>query len=200
VGTRLLAEVEGQDGPGSTVLQCNSQRSWIAGNAFLEHHRFALANRELLMRLDRVPANVPLPAWLTLREASLSDDAIWLELYELGYGAFEDFVALTSRDLEIARGQPGFSLWLAEQGGVVIGKCHCWRHRAQQGLVSSVVVRPEHRGRGVAAALCARGIRGLRAGGCASVVLNVMATNAAAVSVYRRLGFEVYDEQLCYRR
>lgn len=56
----------------------------------------------------------------------------------------------------------------------------------------SYMVAPDHRGRGVASALCAHSLETARAAGFLAMQFNaVVATNAAAVHVWRKHGFAV---------
>lgn len=199
IAARLMTEVEAATAPRPAVLQCNSQRSWTAGNALLERFGFAVAQRELLMRRSTALPPAPPPSGVSLRDATPADDAAWIALHEEGYGDRDDFVPLTADDLQAERGRPGFALVVAEREGRAVGLAHAMHHD-DGGLVHSVVVRPELRGRGLGAALVAAIAQRLRAAGCAEVSLNVMASNGPAIALYRRLGFARYDELLTYRR
>lgn len=55
--------------------------------------------------------------------------------------------------------------------------------------VTTVVVRPEHRGRGIATALVAQVLDVARDGGATAATLEVRAGNTAAQRLYRRFGF-----------
>jgi len=200
IATRMMAEVEARPDEPLELLQCNSQRSWAPGNAFLERFGFAVSHRELLKRRSAALAPAEPPAGITLRQATPADDTTWSELHAVGYGAREDFFPLTPEDLQAERGRPGFTLVLAEHEGRAVGLGHGMHHEGDEGLVNSVVVHPEHRGRGLGAALVGATVQRLREHGCAQVSLNVMASNEPAVALYRRLGFETYDEILTYRR
>lgn len=59
------------------------------------------------------------------------------------------------------------------------------------GSVQNVGVVPEHRGRGLGRALVARALRGFRDARVRRVYLEVTARNAAAVKLYRSLGFRL---------
>lgn len=185
---------------GPTILQCNSQRTWSPGNAFLKCCGFTLGSRELLMRLSAEPALAELSRDVTLRPAGAADDATWSELHALGYADRDDFFPLHAEDRAVERSRPGFVLLLAEERGRVVGLCHGLRHEGSEGLINSVVIRPERRGKGIGASLAAATIGALRESGCTTVTLNVTADNERAIHLYRRLGFETYDEILTYQR
>jgi GNAT superfamily N-acetyltransferase len=76
---------------------------------------------------------------------------------------------------------------------------------AEYGLaaVGNIFVLPAARGRGHGAAITAAIVGTLLAGPCRDVILNVAAENAAAQTIYRRLGFVVhcpYNEARAIRR
>ncbi len=58
-------------------------------------------------------------------------------------------------------------------------------------VVGDVATHPSHRGRGLAAAVCAGLCLLLRADGCATIALNVREDNAPARAAYERIGFRV---------
>lgn len=59
------------------------------------------------------------------------------------------------------------------------------------GAIQNVAVRHEHRGRGLGEALVNRALHGFADAGASAAYLDVTARNAAAVRLYRRLGFAV---------
>ena len=62
-----------------------------------------------------------------------------------------------------------------------------------RGWLYAVAVSPEHRRRGIGAALVRHVVATLRSMGCIKVNLQVRATNAAVVGFYESLGFEVEE-------
>lgn len=69
-------------------------------------------------------------------------------------------------------------------GGYIIG-----RQNQTRAEVDSVAVKPSHRGQGIAAALMARLVSLLRRRGFSTLKLTVRLDNAAAIALYRKLGF-----------
>lgn len=55
-------------------------------------------------------------------------------------------------------------------------------------FINEVAMRPEHRARGIAKALCRRAIMTARSFGCQSVWLGTEADNSEALALYRSLG------------
>jgi len=200
LGTRLLAELESQEAPSGTILQCNSQTTWPDANAFLHHHGFEVTQIELLMRRSTLGPHVEPPAGISLRHAHERDDAAWIALHQHGYSDLEDFSPLSAEDLEAERASPGFVLTVAEIDGTVVGLCHGLLLEHDEGLINSVVVHRDVRGRGLGAALTSAGIARLASHGADRISLNVHSDKKSAIGVYRKLGFIEYDRMLRYWR
>jgi mycothiol synthase len=198
IGTRLLRVVEGQDGG---LQQCNCLASWMAGIAFLEHHGFAPAARSRDMVRDApAPDPVAPPAGVRLRPYERRDDAAWIALTEEGYLGTPGYTPLTPADLARFRADESSHLWMAEEGGRVVGLCHTFLWNGERPFVNSVVVASDVRGRGLGRALTIAGLRTLADAGHTRVELNVRADNAPAVRIYERLGFTTVEEVVTYRR
>ena len=200
LGRALLEAVEQQESMPGTVLQCNSQRSWHDANAFLERYGFSVTRTELLMRRQAHKSTTADFQDFTFRNASPNDDDAWIQLHAEAYGKRDDFSALVVEDLETERTSPWFTLVLAEQSGNIVGYCHGLQHEGNEGLVNSLVVRADARGRGLGAALLTRGINSLCTHGAVSVSLNVRSENKAAIALYEKACFRVYDEILTFHR
>ena len=203
LASALMADLQTQHAPEGTLLQCNSQRTWPSGNGFLEHHGFAVAHTEVLMRRAAHVAKAQMagvPVDVTLRPATLEDDRQWALLHHQAYGHREDFSELSADDLEAERASPGFTLTVAEHLGEVVGYCHAMDLEAGEGLVNSLVVRTDMRRRGLGAALLQEAIARLTAQGATRISLNVVSANRAAIALYQKLGFATYDEMLTYQR
>lgn len=196
IGTELL-DIAGDQAPVAAQLQCTSQASWTAAIAFLDGHGFAIAETERLME-HRGPA--PEVDTTCLRRATPSDDPDWKSLHEHGYGGRADFTALGDEDIAALRARAGFTAWVAEDGGEVLGIGHGLELEPGEGLIDSIVVRSDARGRGLGKALTAAVLGELFAADMHRVTLNVLATNASAVAAYRRVGFAEYDQMRTYRR
>ncbi|WP_394820807.1 GNAT family N-acetyltransferase [Pendulispora albinea] len=200
LGTLLLMEILRQDAPAGTLLQCNSQQSWQAGNAFLEHAGFRVSRVERLMRRAVRGTEAFAPPGFRLRPATARDDAAWIALHAEAYGAREDFTKLTPEHLHSERGCPGFDLRVAERDGDVVGYCHAMHLEGREALIQSLVVRSDVRGRGLGAALLSSSLRALASSSFDTASLNVVSTEHAAISVYERLGFETYDQMLTFQQ
>lgn len=171
--------------------------------------RTGLAQVRGFWRMDRpnllaIPAP-PLPAGYRLLDdtATEMDEQRWLETYELAFaehwrhspGRPDIFQSLRSAPSFVA----GLHLMALSADGrpaalVISGLEDYEEDRRPQpvGLVGTVGTVPEHRRRGLAAALTAEALRRLRAAGARSSSLYVDAQNPTrAYDVYRRLGYEV---------
>lgn len=203
IGLRLLEALEGQAIEPDEIAQCNSQLSWTACNSFLEHFGFAVEERERLMRIVRPLTDAPAPPVshkMAIRMAVPSDDMDWAALHLQAYQERDDFSELTAGDQNQARATPGFSLVVAEGKMGLVGYCHIARLDAEEGLINSLVVRPDVQGLGLGRLLLAHGLQELWSQSVATVSLNVLATNSAAIRVYEKTGFRGYDELLRYQR
>ena len=199
LASRLLDLVRDQDRD-PTTLQCNGYRSWRAGTAFLRHHGFRPARREKIMtREGRSPA-AELPHDLVIRPFGASDDAAaWSTLHDRGYRSAPDFVPLTVADAAVHRDEPGFRFWFAERDGVPVGFCHATQPSSGTTRIDSLVVDPDHRGRGIGRILLTVALGALAGDGHESVALGVRADNQPAVGLYESLGFTTVDEMITWR-
>ncbi len=95
------------------------------------------------------------------------------------------------------------ALFMAELDGEAVGYVCCYaghdddmmihEETRPHGYVSDVFVAPEHRGRGVGAALLAAAEDHLAGLGFERVRLSVLAANADARAVYEKRGYRAYD-------
>lgn len=86
---------------------------------------------------------------------------------------------------------PG-ATWLAAGADGCVGTVQGLIDAAGVGSIQNVGVLPGYRGRGLGAALVLKAMHGFRAAGASRASLEVTARNAAAVRLYRRLGFRSY--------
>ena len=88
--------------------------------------------------------------------------------------------------------KPGFlpgATWLLACGPEYCGTVQGVRERSGNGCIQNLGVAPSHRGRGLGTALLLQALHGFRRACLPGAVLEVTAENAAAVRIYRRLGF-----------
>ena len=134
------------------------------------------------------------------------DDAEWVALNALVFAAHPEQGAIRRNDLADRQTEPWFSAgdflvardlgsgrmigynWLKIESGSPVGEIYV------------VGVHPEAAGRGVGRRLMLAGLDRLRERGCRSADLYVEADSAAAVSLYRSLGFSDRTVDVQYRR
>ncbi len=139
----------------------------------------------------------------TLRQLGASDAAAYRDLRLLGLRSHPEAFGASFED-EAARPQEWFAerlasnaVWggwrdsapdLAGVAGLQVSGSAKARHK---GVLWGMFVRPEARGTGLAAALAGRVLAHAR-GVVEEVRLSVVASNAAAIRLYTRLGFRPY--------
>jgi ribosomal-protein-alanine N-acetyltransferase len=93
-------------------------------------------------------------------------------------------------------GKEPIKLLVAEADGKIVGTTII-NNRAKSGYISSVMVHPDYRRRGIATRLMTNALNYIQKGKKARAVLHVDSTNAPAKSVYNKLGFKTF-EHLAY--
>jgi ribosomal protein S18 acetylase RimI-like enzyme len=143
------------------------------------------------LHLPIVPA--PLPPGVNLipfsRAAVRAGREVMRRAYDGDLGdrgnTFEGFWEWLTNDAEF---DPAL-IFIAEADGEVVGLCHCWTGN----FVKDLVVDAPFRRRGLGAALLTVALREFARRGAGSVDLKTSVENAAAQSLYRRLGFEAVE-------
>lgn len=82
--------------------------------------------------------------------------------------------------------------WLAKHDATCIGTVQALIQENGEGEIQNLGVLPSARGRGIGATLLALCLNGFFSIGCRKVVLEVSASNAPAVNLYRKFGFHPY--------
>ncbi|WP_078872306.1 mycothiol synthase [Streptomyces sp. NRRL S-337] len=145
-----------------------------------------------------------LPEGVTVRTFQPgTDDAAWLEVNAEAFAHHPEQGSLAQRDLDDRKAEAWFDpkgFFLAEKGGRLVG-FHWTKVHAEEGLGEVYVlgVRPGAQGGGLGKALTSVGLRHLAGQGLPTAMLYVDADNAAAVSVYERMGFVTHETDLMYR-
>jgi RimJ/RimL family protein N-acetyltransferase len=133
---------------------------------------------------------------LTLREFTAADDAAlisWLRSpEELTY--FTGPVLswpLDTAQLDEVRADPQGRAWSAlDESGALVGHIELVTTGPGVARIVRVLVDPAQRGRGLGEQLVAAVIDRASADGIGRLTLNVVATNAGAIRLYEKLGFE----------
>jgi [ribosomal protein S18]-alanine N-acetyltransferase len=91
--------------------------------------------------------------------------------------------------------------WIALEGGVLLGfivASGLAGDEAAEWELESLVVQPEHQRQGVGRSLIATLLRELKMAGAAALLLEVRASNLAAVRLYQRVGMSVIGTRKGY--
>lgn len=213
------------EGAGTALIQAvlaegiTDLRGWSHGNHSAAADlavRFGYAPvRELWrMRLTRAAVTEPTPA-LRLPDGVVlrafvrgQDEEAWLAANAAAFAHHPEQGATTRADLEARMDEDwfdadGFLLAVRESDGALLGfhwtKVHpaVGEHPAI-GEVYVVGVTPQSQGMGLGKALTVAGIEHLHARGLQAIMLYVDADNAAAVALYRTLGFSRWDVDVMY--
>ncbi|MGH3343273.1 MAG: mycothiol synthase [Carbonactinosporaceae bacterium] len=154
----------------------------------------------------------PVPAGVAVRTFEAGhDDQEWVRVNARAFAGHPEQGEMTVRDLHRRMAEPWFEpagFFLAERSGRLVGfhwtKIHGGdgdRPHGHEpiGEVYVVGVDPDEQGTGLGRALTVIGLRHLRARGLPQAMLYVEATNAAAIGLYKSLGFTHWETDVMYR-
>lgn len=146
---------------------------------FTEHDRLHLLRHDLV-HLPEVPGFEP-----RLHRARRADHGAALAV---DAKAFEPFWRLDRAGLDDALAATTSARFRVAATDHVVGYAVTGR-AGERGYLQRLAVDPDHRGRGVGAALVADGLRWLRRRRATSAVVNTQVGNEGAFALYQRLGF-----------
>ncbi|HEX7202113.1 MAG TPA: mycothiol synthase [Arthrobacter sp.] len=209
VADRLVGQLKGSRG-------LEGLKAWSHGNHeaaadLASRYGFGPVRELWKMRMTTAGADLPeatLPEGVSLRTfVPGQDEDAWLAANRAAFAHHPEQGSLTRADLDARMAEDWFDpsgFLLAEDGqGRLLGfhwtKVHP-KHGPHPaiGEVYAVGVAPEAQGMGLGKALTVAGIRHLQGLGLHAVMLYTDADNAAAVSLYRSLGFTRWDMDVMY--
>ena len=180
--------------------------------AFASHHGFERVRVLWQMRrpLTTPLPEVPLPAGVTLRGFRPGhDEQDWLVVNSRAFAHHPEQGRWTIDDLRLREAEPWFDpagfLLAVDVEDTLLGFHWTKVHPASGttpalGEIYVLGVDPGGHRHGLGAALSVAGLERLAAAGLTAALLYVDESNAAAVALYRKLGFEVYRADVDYRR
>jgi GNAT superfamily N-acetyltransferase len=171
--------------------------------AALGFQRRGPAGVQFALPLAAIPQAPPPPGFRLHDCVSVDPDAratahrdAWSALGHIGLpDARSGFTTETYLSLLDAPGyDPALDIVLAAPDGRLVGNCIAWADTASGvGIFEPVGVHPEFRGRGLAGAVLAEGLRRMRARGLTTAWIGTAHFNAAAIAAYSALGFAQVD-------
>lgn len=161
--------------------------------AYFKRYRMELDPRVPLPDAE-LPAGFRWVAWehdLIYAHADVKFHSFRGELDARVFPSFTDLAGCQGL-MRAIRDRPGFcpaATWLVANPDGPVGTVQGVRDAAGLGAIQNIGVVPGFRGLGLGRALLARALAGFRAAGAARVYLEVTAQNAAAIRLYRSVGF-----------
>jgi mycothiol synthase len=144
------------------------------------------------------------PAGVTVRHFRPGhDEQAWLAVNSRAFAHHPEQGRWTEHDLQMREAEPWFDpagfLLAVDIEDTLLG-FHWTKVQDGLGEVYVLGVDPDGHNRGLGKALTVAGLRHLKDRGLTTAMLYVDESNAAAVALYRRLGFDVHSTDVSYQR
>lgn len=203
VGTALLVAATGH-------AEDRGMRFWAHGDepgaqVFAEKNGFVRARVLWQMRrsLAEPLPEAPLPAGVTLRHFRPGvDNTAWLAVNARAFAHHPEQGRMTEADLQARMGEPWFDvdgfLLAVDIEDTLLGFHWTKVHPDGVGEIYVLGVDPGGQARGLGVALSVAGLSYLAERGVTESMLYVDESNAAAVRLYSKLGFEVFAADVMY--
>ena len=194
------------------LLASGETRFWAHGDLSAAQGLAAAKNlvpaRTLLvlrLEMDAAPAlrraqEPQTPDGVTIRSFAPDDVEAIVRVNRRAFASHPEQGAMDRADFEHRASSDWFDpagLFVAERDGEIVG-FHWTKVEHGTGEVYVVGVDPSEQGSGLGTALTLRGLRHLHESGIRTVDLYVEGDNAAALAVYRRLGFTEHARDVLY--
>ncbi len=178
-----------------------------AAATLAQRRDFARVRELWVMRrpAGRVTGTITLPDDVVIRGYHQRDEAGLLRVNAAAFASHPEQGAMTAEDLAERMSEPWFDpsgLLVAVRRGEMLGFHWTKQHSRTRGEVYVVGVDPAAQGLGLGKALTRAGLDHLDRRGVSEVELYVESDNAAAISIYRGMGFthDPQDTHVMYRR
>lgn len=198
---RYRARIEARLGPAARVIAPTpalagaiaviAADEWAAGGAIAPHAIRPLYVRRPDAELAR--DGPPQPIWVIepIDRARDLEGLLDIEQASFSNPWTRDMFVWELENADVTR------LYVARAGERLVAFCSAWLV-VDELHINNLAVRPEWRRRGVASALLARVLADAAARGARRATLEVRRSNEAALSLYRRLGFQVAGARAAY--
>jgi mycothiol synthase len=212
VVAHLVSRLGSTHGAGPQTLRVWAHGDTAAARGLAAACGFARMRDLFQMRRDLAeplpPATYPPDVTVRAFEPG-RDDGAWVELNAAAFATHPEQGRLTVDDLRHRMAEAWFDpagFFMAERDGNLVASHWTKVHPAgdsgprEVGEVYAVGVHPSAQGLGLGKALTLTGLHHLRDRGLDEVMLYVDGDNAAAIGLYRRLGFTVTTVDVMYAR
>jgi GNAT superfamily N-acetyltransferase len=102
---------------------------------------------------------------------------------------FEPYIAVPLREFSLSPDRERQRIWVAEQGGRVVGSVAVVRHSEGEAQLRWLLVHPDARGRGLGRRLVGEALDFCREAGYGKVILWTVSVLETAAHIYRSSGF-----------
>lgn len=172
---------------GSVLLLCD--RNSASGQKFLEKAGATCSVSEFEMYLQDEPTEVNKRRLCDIRFIKATNaDAFEVARQNVIY--FDGCLEEENEDILLPEEEErrGMTIYLAEKDNQIIGKVHLQLANGLGGIYGLGVL-PEHRGKGFGRAILLGAIEKLKAANATEIMLQVVAENATALTLYKSCGF-----------
>lgn len=170
--------------------------AFLLANGFRQFERILVMERSLTGLLPdlQLPAGLDLLTW---RLETLAEQQRYLEAYRRGFPDLPKDLEALQYFLSAPFWAQGAAISAVDPQGQIVGSVLVYPFgEPAAGICDDVFVLPGWRGRAIASALVAAGLRQLAGQGLAVARLEVKASNTPAVKVYSGQGYRVVNEEV----
>jgi GNAT superfamily N-acetyltransferase len=184
-----------------TRLACDLMISQQTDIIFLERNSFERYDGTYVMQrscVDPIP-DIPLPTELSLKHwklTSVPEQEQYIRAYNQAFPTYPRTLEALKFFLNSPSWSDGTAIAAFDPRGELVASILVYPREQGFGITDDVFVLPAWRGRDIAKALIAEGLRYLRDHDFTQVILEVLQRNLPAVSVYRSMGYKMINEEV----